>query len=231
MTERNIRIKNIDIPLIEVGALVIGSGCAGLNAADWLYDFKVDNVALVTEGMKLGTSRNTGSDKQTYYKLSLSSSESDSVKEMAESLFAGGAMNGDTALVEAACSARGFIKLANLGVPFPTNIFGEYVGYMTDHDIHKRATSAGPLTSKFMTEALEKSVKNKDIRIFDNTVIIKLLVNDGKIIGALGISKEKLYEGSKGLVIFASNNVVLATGGPAGIYKNSVYPYCQSHLF
>jgi len=230
MNERNIFINDIKIPVVKLNTIVIGSGCAGLNALDWLYDFDVKDIALVTEGMNLGTSRNTGSDKQTYYKLSLSSSETDSVRDMAEALFKGKGVNGDTALVEAACSARSFIKLANLGVPFPTNIYGEYVGYMTDHDVHKRATSAGPLTSKFMTEALEKSVKNKNIKIFDNTTIIKLLVSDGKIAGALGIRKENLYSENRGLIIFSCANIIMATGGPASIYKNSVYPVCHTGM-
>ena len=31
-------------------ALVIGSGCAGYNCADWLYDLGMTNIALMTEG-------------------------------------------------------------------------------------------------------------------------------------------------------------------------------------
>ena len=222
--------KGHKIPCYTLNTLVIGSGCAGFNAADWLHTLGVTDVAIVTEGVNLGTSRNTGSDKQTYYKLSLSSSEEDSVAEMAKSLFAGKGVNGEHALIEAACSAKSFIKLANLGVPFPTNIYGEYVGYMTDHDIHKRATSAGPLTSKFMTEALEKSVNAKGIEIVDDTTIIKLVVKENKIIGAVGIDKNSLYEENNGLVIFACENIIMATGGPAGIYENSVYPKCHNGM-
>ncbi|MGF7146267.1 succinate dehydrogenase/fumarate reductase flavoprotein subunit [Anaerotaenia torta] len=62
-------------------AVVVGSGCAGFNAADSLYDMGVVNICLITEGIKKGTSRNTGSDKQTYYKLSLSSSGSANLQE------------------------------------------------------------------------------------------------------------------------------------------------------
>ena len=153
MIKQSIEIKGRQVPCYTMNTLVIGSGCAGFNAADWLHTLGVTDIAMVTEGVNLGTSRNTGSDKQTYYKLSLSSSEEDSVADMAKSLFAGKGVNGEHALIEAACSAKSFIKLANLGVPFPTNLYGEFVGYMTDHDIHKRATSAGPLTSKYMTEA------------------------------------------------------------------------------
>ena len=127
------------IPVYALDALVIGTGCAGYNAADWLYDLGRTDVAIVTEGIKMGTSRNTGSDKQTYYKLSLASDEADSVQEMAQTLFSGGSVNGDTALAEAAGSVRSFMKLVNLGVPFPCSEYGEYVGYKTDHDPRPRA--------------------------------------------------------------------------------------------
>ena len=66
---------------------VVGSGCAGLNAADWLAALGAEDVLLVTENMRYGTSRNTGSDKQTYYKLSLAGGESDSVEDMARTLY------------------------------------------------------------------------------------------------------------------------------------------------
>ena len=60
---------------METRTVVIGSGCAGLNAADWLYDLGERDFILLTEDMNSGTSRNTGSDKQTYYKLSLAGDE------------------------------------------------------------------------------------------------------------------------------------------------------------
>ncbi|WP_369461572.1 hypothetical protein [Thermoclostridium stercorarium] len=115
----------------------------------------------MTEDISAGTSRNTGSDKQTYYKLSLEGSEPDSVREMAETLFEGQCVDGDIALVEAALSVQCFMKLVDMGVPFPVNRYGEFIGYKTDHDPRKRATSAGPLTSRLMTEALEREVREK----------------------------------------------------------------------
>ena len=86
-------------------ALVIGTGAAGYNAAIRIAR-EGKTVAIVTEGVRMGTSRNTGSDKQTYYKLGLGGEEPDSVRKMAEDLFSGGAVDGDTALCEAALSAR-----------------------------------------------------------------------------------------------------------------------------
>ena len=59
------------VALYALDTVVVGSGCAGFNAADTLFDLGRRDIALLTEGVNMGTSRNTGSDKQTYYKLSL----------------------------------------------------------------------------------------------------------------------------------------------------------------
>lgn len=203
--------------------LVVGSGCAGFNAADWLYDLGVTNIALITEGLHMGTSRNTGSDKQTYYKLTLSGDESDSVYDMAKTLFDGGGVHGDTALAEAAGSVRAFMKLTQLGVPFPTNRYGAYVGYKTDHDPRQRATSCGPLTSRLMTEALERAVIRKGIPILDQRQVIKLLVEDGHVQGLAVINKTNFkYE------VYTCDHIILTTGGPAGVYADTVYPESQT---
>ena len=207
--------------------IVIGSGCAGFNAADWLYDLGVKNVLLVTEGINMGTSRNTGSDKQTYYKLTLAGDEPDSVYEMACTLFEGGSVHGDNAMAEAACSTKAFMKLVNLGLPFPHNKYGAYVGYKTDHDPRQRATSCGPLTSRYMTEALEKSVKAKGIEILDNNQVVKLITE--KVAGnnhICGIAV--LDKTTKEYKVLACQHVILATGGPAAIYEARVFPESQT---
>ena len=201
-------------------AVVIGTGAAGYNAAIRLTEAGV-NTAIVTEGVNCGTSRNTGSDKQTYYKLGLSGDSPDSVRKMARDLFNGGCVDGDNALCEAALSARCFLNLCELGVPFPQNRYGEYVGYKTDHDPYERATSAGPLTSKFMTEALERKASSLNIKIFDGYRAVKILKKDNRACGLLAIKDGET-------VAFRARDIVMATGGPAGIYENSVYP--TSHV-
>ena len=202
--------------------MIIGTGCAGYNAADRLYDLGVRDIAIVTEGRLMGTSRNTGSDKQTYYKLSLCGSDGDSVREMADTLYSGGGVMGEHALCEAAYSTRCFMRLVELGVPFPTNEYGEYAGYKTDHDPRTRATSCGPLTSKYMTEALERSVLSKGIEILDFQRVIKILTEDN---AATGVACANTVTGE--ISVIACQNVILCTGGPAGIYKNTVYPESQ----
>ena len=63
--------------------LIIGTGCAALKCADELCHMGRKSLAILTDDERAGTSRNAGSDKQTYYKLTLSGFDGDSVGEMA----------------------------------------------------------------------------------------------------------------------------------------------------
>ena len=206
--------------------IIIGSGAAGFQAALRLYQNGERDLAIITENIKSGTSRNTGSDKQTYYKLTLSGNDADSVRNMAEDLFAGQCVDGDQALCEAALSARCFFALTELGVPFPCTEHGEFMGYKTDHDIGRRATSAGPYTSKLMTEALERSVKEKQILILDQMQAIQILTYMNQVKGILCLDKN--IHSEPAYKIIWCKNVILATGGPAGMYHDSVYPVSQT---
>lgn len=230
MEYNQIQIEGISLDVYSLNTVVVGSGTAGFNAVDRLYSFGQKDIALVTEGLMKGTSRNTGSDKQTYYKLTVAGKSPDSVYEMAETLFQGGCMHGDIALVEAALSARCFFRLVELGVPFPHNTYGEYVGYKTDHDPKQRATSIGPLTSKYMTERLQAEVERKGIRIFDGYQVIGILTDRSKTrsIGILALNLNELENPDKRYILFNCTNIIYATGGPAGMYKSSVYPESQT---
>lgn len=206
--------------------IIIGSGAAGFQAALRLYQNGERDLAIITENIKSGTSRNTGSDKQTYYKLTLSGNDADSVRNMAEDLFAGQCVDRDQALCEAALSARCFFALTELGVPFPCTEHGEFMGYKTDHDRGRRATSAGPYTSKLMTEALERSVKEKQILILDQMQAIQILTYMNQVKGILCLDKN--IHSEPAYKIIWCKNVILATGGPAGMYHDSVYPVSQT---
>jgi len=219
------------LPVISLNTLIIGSGAAALNAAVCLHEQGVEDIAIATEDWEAGTSRNAGSDKQTYYKLSLAGELPDSALRMAVDLFAGGSMHGDIAYIEAQNSARAFFHLVELGVPFPHDRYGAYVGYKTDHDSRQRATSAGPLTSRLMVEALGREVRRRGIPVFDRHMVIALLTrgrkNSRKVIGAVAIDQKNIREDGCGFVLFNAVNIVLGTGGPAGIYRASVYPESQ----
>lgn len=212
--------------LLVCNTAIVGTGAAGYNAADRLWQLGQKDIVIVTENRLGGTSRNTGSDKQTYYKLTLAGGEGDSVHEMAETLFSGGCVDGDLALCEAALSAESFFRLAGLGVDFPQNRYGEYIGYKTDHDPRQRATSVGPYTSRQMTERLEEAVLGKGIPVFDFMQVIQIISSRGKAYGLLCLNNRAKTEEERFLLI-RCNNIIYATGGPAAMYESSAYPAGQ----
>ena len=222
--------------MTRLDTLIIGSGAAGLAAAARLDALGV-RAAIYTEGLKEGTSANAGSDKQTYYKLAMDGAEPDSPVEMARDLASGGAMHGDIALVEASLSPIAFAHLVSLGVRFPHDAYGRYVGYRTDHSEKRRATSAGPYTSRDMCAALAKEVLSRGVPVVENRVAVELLVRDGTAIGAIfadtsSAMRTNSLPGGPRIVAAATptfetvlaDNVVFAVGGPGGLYGRSVYP-------
>ncbi len=211
----------------NVNTVIVGSGTASLNCAIHLWEIGCRDIVIVTEKLGAGTSANTGSDKQTYYKLSAAARTADSPVHMAEDLMRGGAMHGDTALVESALSLQEFYHLVHLGVPFPHNRYGEFVGYKTDHDPRQRATSAGPLTSQMMFKSLLEEVRRLKIPVVDRHEVVSLIMSETRpksVVGVICMDKTRLHYKNFGIVLFNAVNVVYGTGGPGAIYRNSVYP-------
>ncbi|HSV26711.1 MAG TPA: FAD-binding protein, partial [Sedimentisphaerales bacterium] len=190
-----------------------------------------NRIAVVTAGIPLGASRMSGSDKQTYYKMGTSPDVADSAESFAKSLTAAGCCHGDLALAEAIGSLREFYHLVQAGVPFPHDPMGSYIGYKTDHDPYERATSAGPKTSKFMSECLERQARRYGIKIFDHQETAEILT-DGtgsrkRIRGVATLDKKSVKAGDYSLNVFLAENIVLAAGGPGEMYETTVYPKGQ----
>ncbi len=237
----NPRGTAIDVPVLDARAAVIGSGAAGLNAAIHLAEAGGDpgSIVVITDDWGGGTSYNAGSDKQTYYKLSISGKGTDSPLEMARDLFGGRSMHGDIALVEAAGSIEEFFHLVRLGVAFPRNELGLYPGYQTDNDARQRGTSVGPYTSREMVEALAREAARLGIGLLDNHVATRILVDETgserhvagvaclDITGTGGAGSAITSLQDVPMAIVRAPAVVLATGGPANIYEASVYPANQ----
>ncbi|MHC4628944.1 MAG: oxidoreductase, partial [Planctomycetota bacterium] len=187
--------------------------------------------AVVTAGVGLGASRMSGSDKQTYYKMGTSPDVADSAEDFAKSLTAAGCCHGDTALIEGIGSLREFYHLVQAGVPFPTDPTGSFIGYKTDHDPYERATSAGPKTSRFMSQCLQKQLERYAVDIHDKQEMAHLLTlgseKSKRIAGVVTVDKKNLDETTLAINVFLAENIVLAAGGPGELFKTTVYPKGQ----
>ncbi len=235
----NKKIGGQSVNIHNYSVVIVGAGAAGMNCAVHLYEFMADKgvenpadrIAVVTAGIGLGASRMSGSDKQTYYKMGTSPDVPDSAEEFSKSLTAAGCCHGDLALAEGIGSLREFYHLVRAGVPFPHNPMGSYIGYKTDHDPYERATSAGPKTSRFMSQCLQRQVEGYGIKIFDSQEAVQLLtIGSGeakRIAGIITLDKKSVGESGYTLNVYLCENLVLAAGGPGEMYETSVYPLGQ----
>lgn len=225
--QQTMDVEGYRIPVYHSDALVIGSGAAGLRAAVELRRRKVD-VLVATQTLFWGTSACSGSDKQTLHTAS-TSFRGDNFTALAGAIGAGGAMDADTAYVEAVGSVEAFIGLKSIGLPLPEDRYGAVLRYQTDHDEVGRATSCGPRTSRLMVKVLAEEAVLLGVPFVDHATAVRLLTEgEGearRIAGVLAIVKGARQEDNPwGLCLMRSATVVLAAGGPGELFRDSVYP-------
>jgi succinate dehydrogenase / fumarate reductase flavoprotein subunit len=228
-----VRARGYSLPVHRAEALVLGSGAAGLRAAVELKRRDVD-VMIVSQSAFGGTSACSGSDKQTLHTAN-TAGRGDDFRALADALGAGGAMDEDTAYVEAVGSARALSSLQFIGLPIPQDRLGGVLRYQTDHDEVGRATSCGPRTSRLMVQVLTREAIRLDIPIFNHTTGVRLLVAREREPRALGVlamvPKRRSTDNPFGFAVFLCGTVVIATGGPGELYRDSVYPrHCFGSL-
>jgi succinate dehydrogenase / fumarate reductase flavoprotein subunit len=107
-------VSGFRVPLYACEAMVLGSGAAGLRAAVELRRRGVD-VVVATQNLYGGTSACSGSDKQTLH-TACGSGRGDDFDALAAALGAGGAMDEDTAYVEAVGSLGALASLQFHGI-------------------------------------------------------------------------------------------------------------------
>ncbi|RYH06671.1 FAD-binding protein [Tropicimonas sp. IMCC6043] len=215
------------IPILRCGCVVVGSGAAGLRAAVELKR-RGGDVVVISQSAWGGTSACSGSDKQTLHTAN-TADQGDNYKAMARAIRAGGAMDEDTAYIEAVGSGRAMASLQYLGLPLPQNELGGTLRYQTDHDEVGRATSCGPRTSRLMVKVLAEEAIRLGIPIINHTTGTRILTEgDGenrRVAGLLTIRpKQRSDDNPYGLTVFQCPTLVLAAGGPGELFRDSVFP-------
>ncbi len=220
---RFVDVAGSRLPHYVCEALVLGSGAAGWRAAVEMQRRGVD-VMVATQNLYGGTSACSGSDKQTLHTAS-GSGHGDDFYALAEALGAGGAMDHDTAYVEAVGSLRALSSLHYLGLPLPVDGFGAPLRYQTDHDEAGRATSCGPRTSRLMVKVLAEESARLGVTVINRCTAAKILVAEGRVSGLIAFhAAARAPDNPMGLVVFTMGALVLAAGGPGELYRDSVYP-------
>ena len=204
-----------------------------MRAAVELKRRNVD-VVVATQSAFGGTSACSGSDKQTLHTAN-GAGRGDDFRAMADAIGAGGSMDEDTAYVEAVGSPRALSSLQFMGLPIPQDRLGGVLRYQTDHDDVGRATSCGPRTSRLMVQALAREAIRLNVPVFNHTTSVRLLVESGRRPRSAGVlairPRHRTAENPLGLTAFSCDSVVIATGGPGELYRDSVYPrHCFGSL-
>jgi succinate dehydrogenase/fumarate reductase flavoprotein subunit len=225
-------IGDVTVPVYDCEALVLGSGAAGMRATVELKRRCVD-VLVASTGLFAGTSACSGSDKQTLYTAS-TDYKGDNFVEYAKGLCAGGAMNFSTAYVEAVGSIDAIGGLQFIGLPLPHDDRGAILRYQTDHDEAGRATSCGPRTSRLMVKVLFQEALTLGVRILPDCRGIRIVKESihGKerVCGLIALHRGE-ERNDYGLIFIRCENLVIATGGPGELYRDSVYPHhCHGGL-
>ena len=218
-----VEIAGHRIPVHASGAIVLGSGAAGLRAAVEMTRRGID-VAVLTQSAWGGTSACSGSDKQTLHTAN-TADRGDNYRDMARAIRAGGAMDEDTAYIEAVGSGRAMASLQYLGLPLPQDAYGGTLRYQTDHDETGRATSCGPRTSRLMVKVLAEEAIRLGVAIFNQTTGVRIIDGAEGPDGILTVrAKDRAEANPWGLALFRAPVIVLAAGGPGELYRDSVFP-------
>lgn len=229
LSDSSVEINGLSLPIHQCSALVVGSGAAGMRAAVELKRGNVD-VLVMSTGLYGGTSACSGSDKQTLHTVG-TSNNGDNYKKLASDIGSGGCMDHDTSYIEAVGSIGAFAGLQYMGLPLPQDRFGAVLRYQTDHDEVGRATSCGPRTSRLMVKVLFEEALRLGIPFLKEHTAIKILTNEEKKVCGVIVVEKDLSNNPYGLALVQCNKLILASGGPGELYRDSVYPkFCFGSL-
>ena len=129
-----------------------------------------------------------------------------------DTMYSGGFLNNQR-LVEILCkeSLKFVKKLESFGAVFDREPNGNYRLRTFGGHTYPRSIYSGDATGHELMTCLKREIYRKDIPVINEVMILKLLTDDGRIVGALGIDKK-----NSNLYLFKAPTVIIATGGGVG---------------
>ena len=202
--------------------IIVGSGLAGLYAA-WKASYK-GSVAVITKDF-IRTSNSFNAQGGI---AAVTSQDDDPEIHKSDTLIAGRGL----------CEEHSVDILVNEGPNRIEEIIAEGMAFDSKNGVlalglegghHKRRIlhAGGDSTGRWITEFVIRKVEERDnIQVFENTVLLDLLVKDGECHGVRCWSENDAFTSLEGgeEVLLYSNHVFLTSGGTSAIYARTTNP-------
>lgn len=199
--------------VIEADVAVIGGGITALRAAVSASDSGAD-VVLVDKGIP----SKSGGGPVAFSVVAGLIEEPDSADVFFEDLMRSGQYMSNPSVARALAhgvAGGKVLEMEKYGIIFDRLPNGELRRYkMGGHSYPRDLGSFHPAS---IADLLFLELMRRDIRIFAEVMITKLLTYDGTVIGAVGVNRK-----DSSLVIFRAKSIVLAAGGACQIFGPGV---------
>jgi len=211
-------VKDWPVNTMSTQVLVIGAGAAGLRAAIAARDSGAE-VLVVTKGgfCKSGASFDNINGRWAYQAAAGTSAKQDNPeKHFQEMVDLGlGMINNELAWLVAQNAYDKLTDLQAYGVRFRRN-GQDPVRVPGCFSAVPRACVVEELRN--VGDSFYQAIDRRGIKFIEETEIIKLLVDDGTCVGALGVRNGNEF------VVISSCSTVLATGGGSQIFRRNLVP-------
>jgi succinate dehydrogenase / fumarate reductase, flavoprotein subunit len=198
--------------------LVVGAGCAGMRAAIEAHDAGAD-VALVS---KIHPVRSHSGAAEGGINAALGNASEDDPEKHAFDTVKGSDYLGDQDAIEILCeeAPEDVYQLENWGAVFSRTEDGRIAQRPFGAAGEPRTAYAADITGHVLVHVLYEQVMKRDLRVYEEYFVWKLVVNDER---CQGVVAWNLLDG--GLVSIGAKTVILATGGAGRLYTGTTNAY------
>jgi succinate dehydrogenase flavoprotein subunit len=198
--------------------LIVGGGLAGMRAAIEAHDLGAD-VAIVS---KLHPVRSHSASAEGGINAALGNASEDSPDEHAYDTVKGSDYLGDQDAIQVLCEeAPGDVyQLERWGAVFSRTEDGRIAQRPFGAAGEPRTAYAADITGHVLVSVLYEQVMKRDLKVYEEWFVWKLVVDDGRCQGAICWD---LLNG--GLKTIGAKTVILATGGAGRLYTGTTNAY------
>ena len=198
--------------------LIVGGGLAGMRAAIEAHDLGAD-VAIVS---KLHPVRSHSASAEGGINAALGNASEDSPEEHAYDTVKGSDYLGDQDAIQVLCDeAPGDVyQLERWGAVFSRTEDGRIAQRPFGAAGAPRTAYAADITGHVLVSVLYEQVMKRDLKVYEEWFVWKLVVDDGRCQGAICWD---LLNG--GLKTVGAKTVILATGGAGRLYTGTTNAY------